>query len=303
VLLLILMVMPWLGGRKAGHRFNLAFLGALFAGVVVLTALAVNEDNHNPGYLAAVQDARREAARVIELAQAPDGIPTTGAVSLLRNDPRTQGPKLFARNCASCHRYDGGDGLGGVPKGAPAASDLKGYASRAWLAGLLDPAQITGPHYFGGTKLKDSKMVDFVKKDVAGYSADQKTQLASVLTALSAEAGLKAQAGLDRRDAALIKQGQSLIGGSGLSCTDCHQFHSVDADATAPNLTGYGSREWLVAFISNPAHERFYGKDNDRMPAFGVTQQLSDQEIGLVADWLRGDWYVPEGGKAEGLEN
>ena len=34
------------------------------------------------------------------------------------------------------------------------------------------------------------------------------------------------------------------------------------------------------------------------MPLFGVTHQLSDQEIGLVADWLRGEWYVPASGKA-----
>ncbi len=296
VLLLVLIGMPFLGQKPAGHKFNLGFLGALFAGVVVLTVLAVNEDNHNPDYLAAVQDAKHDAERVIELAQSPDGIPTTGAVSLLRNDPLTQGPKIFAKNCASCHRYDGGDGLGGTPKGAIAGSDLKGYASRAWLAGLLDPTKIDGPHYFGGTKLKSSKMVDFVKKDVAGFSADQKTQLAGVLAALSAEGGLRAQADLDRRDAAVIDQGRKSFGGIG--CADCHQFHSTDPDATAPNLTGYGSHEWLVAFISNPAHPRFYGQDNDRMPLFGVTHQLSDQEIGLVADWLRGEWYVPASGKA-----
>ena len=36
----------------------------------------------------------------------------------------------------------------------------------------------------------------------------------------------------------------------------------------APDLTGYASREWLTAFISNPADERFYRDKNDRMPAF-----------------------------------
>jgi ubiquinol-cytochrome c reductase cytochrome b subunit len=138
-------------------------------------------------------------------------------------------------------------------------------------------------------------MDDFVKKDVAGFSADQKAQLPGVLAAISAEAGLKSQADLEQRDAAVIEQGRKSFGGIG--CADCHQFHSTDPEATAPNLTGYGSHEWLVAFISNPAHERFYGKDNDRMPLFGVTHQLSDQEIGLVADWLRGEWYVPAGGK------
>ena len=29
------------------------------------------------------------------------------------------------------------------------------------------------------------------------------------------------------------------------------------------------------------------------MPAFGEEKSLTPQEIGLVADWLRGDWYEP----------
>ena len=35
----------------------------------------------------------------------------------------TQGPKLFAKNCASCHRYEGHNGLGLAVKDAQAASD------------------------------------------------------------------------------------------------------------------------------------------------------------------------------------
>ena len=43
-----------------------------------------------------------KTARVVALAKSPSGIPPTGAVTLLRNDPLTQGPKIFAKNCASC---------------------------------------------------------------------------------------------------------------------------------------------------------------------------------------------------------
>ena len=78
-----------------------------------------------------------------------------------------------------------------------------------------------------------------------------------------------------------------------MKCTDCHQFRAKDEEATAPDLTGYGSRKWLIDFISNPAHPSFYGKNNDRMPVFGKEQRLSKQAIGLVADWLRGAWYEP----------
>ncbi len=294
LLMLVLAAMPFIGKWKLGHRFNVGFLWVMLGGVALLTWLAVNEDRHNPDYAIAVAAAERDAERVVALARSPDGIPQTGAATLLRHDALTQGPKLFAKNCASCHRYDGGNGLGGTPTGKIGASDLKGFASREWLAGLLDPKQVDGPHYFGGTKFKDDKMVGFVKKDVAGFSAEQKAQLQQVIVALSAEAGLKSQRVLDAGDVAIIDQGKKLIGSAGVSCTDCHQFHVADADAVAPDLTGYGSREWLVAFITDPSHARFYGKDNDRMPAFGKDQRLSTQEIGLVADWLRGEWYEPE---------
>jgi ubiquinol-cytochrome c reductase cytochrome b subunit len=125
----------------------------------------VRADRANPNYAAAVATAKRDAERVVVLARSSTGIPVTGAVTLLRNDPLTQGPKLFAKNCASCHRYDGHDGLGGQPKDELSASDLKGFASRAWLAGLLDPARIDSPHYFGGSKHKEVRYFDIHEGD------------------------------------------------------------------------------------------------------------------------------------------
>jgi len=51
-----------------------------------------------------------------------------------------------------------------------------------------------------------------------------------------------------------------------------------------------------MAFIRNPADERFYGEKNDRMPAFAPhddarLNQLDEKSLGLLVDWLRGDWY------------
>ena len=54
-------------------------------------------------------------------------------------------------------------------------------------------------------------------------------------------------------------------------------------------------RDWMVQFIGNPAHERFYGKRNDRMPAYLGDGVLDERSIALIADWLRGDWYVAPG--------
>jgi ubiquinol-cytochrome c reductase cytochrome b subunit len=213
-------------------------------------------------------------------------------VELLRNDPLTQGPRIFAVKCASCHRYGGHDGTGLIPKDPQSASDLKGFASREWLTGLLDPDKIATTNYFGGTKFHDGKMVRFVKRDVAAYLPEQKSQLRKVIVAVSAEAELPAQAATDLQDATMIEAGRTVLREE-TKCTDCHQFHKTDEDASAPDLTGYGSRQWLIRFISNPDHADFYGKRNDRMLAFGKAEVLSAQAIGMVADWLRGDWFQP----------
>ena len=103
---------------------------------------------------------------------------------------------------------------------------------------------------------------------------------------------MKSQSAADQQESAVIAEGRTLLASETMRCTECHQFRKPDEDATAPDLTGYGSREWLTGIITSPKHERFYGKRNDRMPAFGDDKMLDAQAIGLIADWLRGDWYV-----------
>ena len=281
--------MPILGRWRLGHRFNLVFLGAILLGALVLTVEAKLQDARDPEYKKAVERAHRDSERAVELAKSPTGIPDGGAALLLRRDPLTQGPRLFAQHCAGCHRFGGQDGLGNTPQDTASAPDLKGFGSREWLAGILDPEKVATSHYFGGTKFKDGKMVRFVQQKVAKYSERKRADLAKVILAVSAEAALPAQAELDLRDQTLIEEGRVLARDS-VNCTDCHQFRKADEDATAPDLTGWGSREWLVAIISNPAHTRFYGKRNDRMPAFAESGQLDLEKIGTLADWLRGDW-------------
>ena len=112
-------------------------------------------------------------------------------------------------------------------------------------------------------------------------------------SSIKAEARLTSQREIDQRDQAIIQVGTGALIGDQMGCMDCHKFHD-NGEESAPDLTAYGSREWLVAFISNPEHERFYGDRNDRMPAFGEEKSLTPQEIGLVADWLRNEWYEPQ---------
>jgi mono/diheme cytochrome c family protein len=54
-----------------------------------------------------------------------------------------------------------------------------------------------------------------------------------------------------------------------------------------------------MSFISNPEHPSLYGDRNDRMPAFGAKGILSEHEIQLIADWLRGEWPAPASVKLE----
>src|SRR4029079_11510682 len=95
-----LFLMPFIGRWQLGHRFNIVWTFALLIGAGVLTALAWHEDHNgktpeSQHYLAAAASAESEAERAVTLAGSPQGIPPTGALSLLRNDAKTQGPKLF----------------------------------------------------------------------------------------------------------------------------------------------------------------------------------------------------------------
>ncbi len=287
-------LLPWLGRWRRAGAITGVFLVALTFGILVLTAIAWNADRRDPSFQSARDEAREQAERIQSLALAPTGIPAAGALTLLEHDPLTQGPILFARHCAQCHRFNGRDGRGIVLTAPQSASDLKGFASREWLTGFLDPAHIVTTNYFGGTKFAEGKMVRFVKKKLTDLTPEEQTQLQKMIMAVSAEASLPAQTEADERDAALIAEGRQLMTDADFTCRDCHQFREPDPDATAPDLTGYGSREWLVQFITNPGHARFYGKKNDRMPAYGTEHILDDEAIGLVADWLRGDWYEPK---------
>lgn len=251
-------------------------------------------------YLLSVEDAEIEAHRVIELASGPGRIPASGAVTLLRDDPRTQGPKLFAAHCASCHTYLPPQA---DPKAAPPAAlakatapNLYGFASRAWLAGLFNPHEISGPAYFGGTAHAEGEMASFVKDTMTEWSPED---VQKVVVALSAQTQLKAQRAADAKDTVAIEAGKALIADAE-KCASCHHFHEAGELGAAPDLTDYGSRDWLIGMISNPAHERFYRDANDRMPAFaehgGNSSQnlLSEKSIGLIVDWLRGGWYEAE---------
>ncbi len=301
VVLCIVLAMPFLAKRTAGQVFNVAFTAALLIGLVAMSYYSLAKDRADPAHQKAIALEAWQGRRVCELARR-EGIPPTGALTLLRTDPKTEGRRLFTQYCAGCHNHGSGDAAAEIGDDIwieqSSAPNLAGFASRRWLAGLLDPKQIVGPQYFGNTKLRSSKMVGFVKETLADLDDDAKKDLAKAIMALSAEAKLPSQRELDAKDAQAIEEGRTFIVGD-FGCTNCHRFHDKGTSGDAPNLTGYGSTEWTTGAISNPASPRFYGKLNDRMPAYAASTDptqntLSSEQLKLLVDWLRGQWY--EGG-------
>jgi ubiquinol-cytochrome c reductase cytochrome b subunit len=290
--MLLLFLMPILGRWRLGHVFNIGFLLVLiFGGIVPLTYLAWRDDHRGPdsaAYLAAVRDADEAAERVRELASRPEGVPPTGAITLVRNDNKTQGKKLFAKYCASCH--DRPEVAEDAAEATDGGARLAGFASREWIAGLLDPKRIVSHDYFGSSKHRDGDMVEFVKGDLTSWKPEEVEQ---VVAALSAEAELKPQAEADKRDAAKIEAGRKLIADDE-RCAQCHKFRQAGEVGIAPDLTGYGSRQWLIDYISDPGAERFYIEPS--MPAFashpaGSSENiLTPQQIERIVYWLREDW-------------
>jgi mono/diheme cytochrome c family protein len=275
-----------------------AALGGDEAAIAAMRAKwdSLEKIRHSQAFLEAAKQARLDAARAIELAGRPEKIPPAGMLELVRSDPKSQGPRLFALHCASCHAHadpQAPEAAGLLAKAS--AANLFGFGSAAWMRGLLDPEQVAGPAYFGNTAHKDGDMVSYVKDTIADADEWSREEIDAVVALMAAEAALP---GMEAVDVPTLERGRNLVTDAE-RCGGCHAFHDNGTDyGSAPDLTGWGSREWLVGIIVDPTHERFYGDTNDRMPSFGKAPEgglapLTRPQIELIADWLRGEWYEP----------
>jgi ubiquinol-cytochrome c reductase cytochrome b subunit len=299
LLFIFFLTLPFIGRITIGHYFNIAVTLFLLAGLAFLSYKSYAKDAADPKQQKAIAEEQQQADRTIELARAK-GIPATGALTLLRNDAKTQGPKLFKQQCASCHNAVDKNGAG-IMADKSSASNLHGFASREWLAGLLNPKTIVSSEYYGDTKLRKGEMPNFVKENLGSKLDEEGRQnLQKVIIALSAEAQLPSQRAIDVRDAKIIKEGRKLL--DDFSCTDCHKYRDMGKLGDAPDLTGYGSSRWTAAMIGNPKSKRFFGAKNDRMLSYAETNDpakniLNEQAIRYLSDWLRGEWFEPDAKK------
>jgi ubiquinol-cytochrome c reductase cytochrome b subunit len=299
LLVLFFLLMPFWAGTKAGHALNVLLTAGLLVAITALTVESKRVDSADPGVQASLADEEEAAVRVKELIRG-QGIPAGGALSLLWDDPKSQGPKLFKQHCASCHDFSNAEGEGILAE-KPTSPNLYGYASVDWLAGLTDPKQISyvpaqltktdRPRYFGATAFKKSDMAGFVKDNLKEIKKDAgEEEYRKMLAAVASETHRRP----GEKPPEDVKQAIE-----DFTCADCHRFYDRGNLGAAPDLTGFASREWLIGIISDPTQKRFYGAKNDRMPAYAPSPDapekniLTTRQIEILADWLRGQWFEP----------
>lgn len=332
VLMTILALMPFIAKLKGGHKFNVVFLLLVSAGAISLTVLAMNEDKHNVSHQAAVKEALQDGERYAELADAY-GVPDGGANVLGRNDPKLQGPRIFAKTCAACHRYDGHDGrgapilvkdaAGNETNAVPTATDLGKFGRREWMTAILTDysghfAPLKNAEWYKDlSEKKAANLIDVDNGEMAEWSkANKETllkpenaeDLKALVEFLFAEAdwpGEKFDEKLVARGKRIFEDGKLKAGELSTKCTDCHSnwnvgqaFDSkIEPTEGYPSLTRYASQDWLKHFIANPGHGIHYGLKN-QMPAYG--EQFSDHNLNMLVRWMTGDYYKP---KHEGTEH
>ncbi len=325
-------LVPLLGKFKPFHYLIVLATAAFFGAFVYMTWASYRHDFADPDYLMAVAEADDLAVRATELALRPEGIPPTGALSLMQSDPKVKGREIFIRHCATCHAFVPQPGQAVnrdfmpyyPPKPAEGAEPWKAVApnlyepiSKFWISGFTDKTRIVSDDYLGGTAFRNGSMVDFVRNTLPDnltfidemiadddpenpmYSFASAKEGLGLLDDMLYQEALRdgPRAMTDTTPEGIDEKRYELFTEFGCDETGCHKFYDKGKIGDATDLTGYMSREWLIAVIANIEDPRFYGAKNDGMPIYHIDGQadstLTRQEVELVADWLRGHWYRP----------
>jgi ubiquinol-cytochrome c reductase cytochrome b subunit len=320
----VFLLMPFIGRTKMGHWFNVSYMWVVMGIAGTLTGIAYYEDwyaenEEGVAFRAAVEEAHHDGERTVELAQSPTGIPPEGAASLLRNDPLTQGPKLFKQYCIDCHQPAGGKFE--KPAEGPELANLDDreqirFASRDWIRSVLTDFSRHFQSLQGVTGERQPQAAAILSGSMKDWSETNGPKLLDPANAADLEALVEFLYSQSVRPDALpptdpkvvrgaeIFSSGTLASGSVDACADCHTLrtYTLAADGTPtwndtpvaegglPDLTNYGGSQWIKAFLSNP--QQVYG-DNNAMPAFG--EQLSPAQLDLLARWLAEDYYTSSG--------
>lgn len=243
------------------HRVLAIALTVGLMGVGGLGALAVRSDRNDPAIASMAERAHEESVEARRLASL-GGVPASGPMNLYRNDPVVWGHRVIVAQCQKCHAACDTQPY----KGSPC---LEGYASRAWISRFLrNPRE---PHFFGNTKIDEME----------AYTGSQEN--ADALTEF-----VYSQGGRQDVTPTLAKKGEALFDSEG--CASCHTLDGVGS-GSAPDLKGWGSREWTYAFIRAPGHARFFGEANE-METFDYLR-LPEEDVQAVTAWLHSQATQP----------
>jgi ubiquinol-cytochrome c reductase cytochrome b subunit len=266
-------------------RGRLAYLAPIFAGFAALaglTYLSTSGDARDPAFLAARKKADARAAIAVNLAKA--GVPPSGPLDMLKNDPEIRGEDLFAKNCAGCHVL--GE-LGSKEKAA--APTLDGWGTSAWVLAMIhDPdadARFGKTPYKGEMPSVDTPPKD--KKPETPFTPMARPDMEAVAAFLSSQEPSAPTSG----DDVARKKGESIVSDR---CTGCHMYKG-DGDLVssekAPELSGYGSIAWVKAQVTNPATAATYRSKavddaalKGHMPRFDG--ELAAGDINLLARFV-----------------
>lgn len=257
----VLLALPFLDrspDRKPRGRMKvLAFVGALMAGVVALTALAIVEDANKESYREGVELAKQQAERARELAK--EGVLPAGGTAVFDNDPKQKTRLLFQEHCATCHTIEG--------KGGNEAPTFDGYGTREWLTALVrNPAD---KRFFGGAKGHDT--MEPTPKDSL---SDE--QLAAVV-----EYMVYLQGDQSEVDKALVEKGKT-VWENDAECSGCHEVEA-GAEGVGPTLAGRGTTAWVARVIADSSAPDLFG-DTAQMPKFG--DKLTQEQITALAEFV-----------------
>ena len=275
-----LVALPFIDKRPdRSARRRLAYLAPLVVvglAAAALTAKSMRDDAGDEAFQRSRKVATARAARAAALFK--EGVPPEGPLAMMRTDPETRGPELFATHCASCHKLNDL----APPEGKLTAPDLTGFGGRAWVLRVLDNPDAEA--MFGHTPFKEQM------PSMTRPPADP--EAAKVFTAMTqadqdaVAAFLEAQARGEKAEGApgekIVKQ----------RCTSCHRLDGKtdDEDSLAPELRGWASQAWIEAQIENPASGKTFpkklaeGDQKGLMPAYADKLSAADRK--LLAVWL-----------------
>jgi quinol-cytochrome oxidoreductase complex cytochrome b subunit/mono/diheme cytochrome c family protein len=230
------------------------------------------------------------------------------------------------------------------------ASDLGDWGRESWVRGLIQNPMHN--KFFGLVKTEERDGDDKIVLDDKGKKIlipglvgmrgwRQKVEKARVAKKNPVNAGVQekefdaiarwlaylAKPQDERKDDKIIEEGQAaFFKDASNSCQDCHRAEKrvkegkkfkwiIEGSEDAPDLTGWGSAEWLRSMIVQPAHNRSYGQRN-LMPAFRAQDSvgsdlflkssvksrndtiapLSDVEREMIIRWMLRDYRPVFGG-------